>query len=333
MNLHLHSGNFRELVELSGHHYGYEQSHVEKDYWVSKILKELSVSDYSGNIYFKGGTSLSKAYRLISRFSEDLDVFVYSGNPTSSKQSEKTLTRNISHFVIDKNKKMYVEELSKTGGDFRKLVFSYDTHYECAGLKENLEVEIKCCMLEDKSMMYYPMQKRQIQSIIAEYLQTTGLNNILTNFELDTFEVQTIDPKRTLCDKISRLKKLSYNDDYEILIAKHIRDIYDISRMLNVSEYRDFILSDEFTEAMQCVTNEDELHKNSQYHQYISNARIFAETEKILNLPAVFRAYNNELKQLMFEANTLPTLDEVIQNIQLLQQPLCRLDEKYRSNL
>ena len=91
MNLHLHSEAFRELVELSANHFGYEQSHVEKDYWVSKILKELAFSDFSGSIYFKGGTSLSKAYGLINRFSEDLDVFVYSGNATSSKTGRKNI--------------------------------------------------------------------------------------------------------------------------------------------------------------------------------------------------------------------------------------------------
>ncbi|MDR1116503.1 MAG: nucleotidyl transferase AbiEii/AbiGii toxin family protein [Tannerella sp.] len=330
MNLHLQNGAFRELVELSANHFGYEQSHVEKDYWVSKILKELAFSEFADRIYFKGGTSLSKAYGIINRFSEDLDMFVYSGNPASSRQAEKTLTRNISHYVIENNREMYVEELSKTGGDFRKLAFSYDTHYESAGLKENLEVEIKCCTLEDKSTMYYPMQKRRIQPVIAEYLQDAGRNDISSRFGLDTFEIQTIDPKRTLCDKISRLTRLSYNDDYEMLIAKHIRDVYDIYRLLNVSEYRDFIQSGEFTEAMQLVTGEDGLYKNSQSHQPVSKAKIFAETEQTLNLPAVFRAYNNELRQLMFEANTLPALDEVVQNIKLLQQSLWRFDEKYR---
>ncbi|MDR2651592.1 MAG: nucleotidyl transferase AbiEii/AbiGii toxin family protein [Prevotellaceae bacterium] len=331
MKLHFYNEIFRELVELATNYFGYEQSHVEKDYWISKILKELTSSKFSDNIYFKGGTSLFKAHQLITRFSEDLDIFVYTGNPVSSKQAEKTLTRNVSHFVIENNQGMYVKELSKTGGDFRKLTFSYDTHYESAGLKENLEVEIKCCILENKSALYYPMQKRKIQSIIAEYLQTAGHIEIISRFELDDFEIQTIDPKRTLCDKISRLTRLSYNNDFEILIAKHIRDIYDIYCMLKISKYQKFIKSDEFVEALQYVTNEDGLYRNSQSHQSISKAKIFAETKHVLYLPAVFHAYNNELKQLMFDVTTLPTLDDVIQNIMLLQQPLCRFDEKYRS--
>ena len=39
----------------------YEQSHVEKDYWVSKILRDISLSEYANKTYFKGGTSLSKS--------------------------------------------------------------------------------------------------------------------------------------------------------------------------------------------------------------------------------------------------------------------------------
>ena len=331
MNLHLHGDAFRELVEFAADHFGYEQSHVEKDYWVCKILKELAFSKFSEITCFKGGTSLSKGYGLIYRFSEDLDIFVYSGNQASSKQSEKTLNRSVSHFIIDNNRKMYVEELSKTGGDFRKLAFSYDTHYESGGLKENLEVEIKCCTLDDKSMMYYPVQKRQIQPIVAEYLNAVENRNLIARFELKTFDVQTIDPKRTLCDKISRLTRLSYGDDYEMLVAKHIRDVYDIHCLLNNPEYVNFIQSDEFLDAMQQVTAEDGLYRNSHTHKFISKAKIFAETEETLRLPNVLLAYKKELKQLIFEANTLPLSEEIVLNFSLLRQPLLLFDNKNRN--
>jgi len=308
MNLHQCSDAFSELVELSADHFSFQRSHVEKDYWVCKILKELAHSIFSERAYFKGGTSLSKGYGLINRFSEDLDIFVYSGNPASSKQSEKTLCRNVSHLIIENNREMYVEELSKIGGDFRKLAFIYDTHYMSAGLKENLEVEIKCCTLGDKSMIYYPAQKCQIQPIITEYLQAVGQRDMIIRFDLDNFDVQTIDPKRTLCDKISRLTRLSYNNEYEMLIAKHIRDVYDIFCLLNTNAYQEFIQSDMFVDVMCCVTTEDGL----QSYQSISKAKIFAEPERTLKLPDVFRAYNVELKKLLFVPEALPSLDEII---------------------
>jgi len=218
---------------------------------------------------------------------------------------------------------MYVAELSKIGGDFRKLAFSYDAHYENSGLKENLEVELKCCTLEDKSAMYYLAQKRQIQPIVAQYLHAVDNKDIISRFEIEAFDVQTIDPKRTLCDKISRLTRLSFSNDYEMLIAKHIRDVYDIFCLLNMPKYRDFIYSVEFLNAMLQVTNEDGLQTP---YKSISQAKIFAEPERTLKLPNIFRAYNIELKQLMFEASLLPSLSEVIQNISLLKQPLGRFD-------
>jgi hypothetical protein len=330
MKLHLAKEAFNELVELSANHFGYEKSHVEKDYWVCKILKELSQTDFSRNIYFKGGTSLSKAYGIINRFSEDLDVFVYTGNPQSSRQAEKTLTRSISHFVIKSNKEIYNEENSKTGGDFRKLAFSYDTPYEGIGLKENLEVEIKCCTLEDKTTMFYPSQRRNISPIITEYLQVTGNNELVAQFGLESFEVQCIDPKRTLCDKISRLTRLSYNDNYEIEIAKHIRDVYDIYCILTKSEYEKFMQSENFTESLNHVTIEDGLYKNSQSHLAISEARIFNKPEETLQLPQISKAYKNELKQLVFDSAKMPSIEEVILTFTKLQEALQRFDAKYR---
>ena len=80
MNLHSDKEAFKEIIALAAEHFGYEQSHVEKDYWVSKILRDISMSEYADKTYFKGGTSLSKAYGLIERFSEDLDLFVFTGD-------------------------------------------------------------------------------------------------------------------------------------------------------------------------------------------------------------------------------------------------------------
>jgi predicted nucleotidyltransferase component of viral defense system len=328
MNLHFDNEAFRELIELSADYFGYEQSHVEKDYWITKILKEIASSEFAGLCHFKGGTSLSKAYGIISRFSEDLDVFVYSGNASSSKQAEKTLNRKLSHLVIENNKDMYREELSKTGGDFRKLAFSYDTHYQGIGLKENLEVEIKCCTLDDKTRMYYPAQRRTIAPIITDYLkQNSAGATIISQFGLEEFEVLTIDPKRTLCDKISRLTRLSYNEDYETLIAKHIRDVYDISMLLELPEYKEFVRSEEFVIALQMVTEEDGLFTKVAPHRNLSEARIFRDAEQTLQLPAVYQAYSNELRKLMFDASHQPPVEHVVSQIALLYEPLRLFDK------
>ena len=47
---------------------------LEKDWWVTLTLKALFLSAYSQYMIFKGGTSLSKCWKLIARFSEDIDI-------------------------------------------------------------------------------------------------------------------------------------------------------------------------------------------------------------------------------------------------------------------
>ena len=57
---------------------GIPAAHVEKDFWVTEVLRGVVAGATAAQVVvvFKGGTSLSKAYRLIDRFSEDVDVLV-----------------------------------------------------------------------------------------------------------------------------------------------------------------------------------------------------------------------------------------------------------------
>ena len=54
--------------------YGLPDFAVEKDWWVVQTLRTIFSMDVSGHLLFKGGTSLSKAWGLIDRFSEDVDL-------------------------------------------------------------------------------------------------------------------------------------------------------------------------------------------------------------------------------------------------------------------
>lgn len=49
---------------------------VEKDWWVSRTLEIIFQMDIANHLVFKGGTSLSKAWKLIHRFSEDIDLAI-----------------------------------------------------------------------------------------------------------------------------------------------------------------------------------------------------------------------------------------------------------------
>lgn len=327
MNLHSDKEIFKEVIALAAEHYGYEQSHVEKDYWVSKILRDISLSAYKDKVYFKGGTSLSKAYGVIDRFSEDLDLFVFTGDKTASKQAEKTLNRNLSKCIVAQNEDIYKEDLSETGGNYRKLFFSYENAFQGVGLKEHLEVEIKSCDLADKEQMFYPADTRTIKPIVTTYLEEIGRQDLIKTYGLAGFDVQCINPRKTICDKISRLVKLSYNENANELLAKHIRDVYDLSALFHNPEYKEYMLSDEFLEAMYKVTLEDGLNKNSRSHLSLADAPIFKEAKATMEQPGILTAYTTDLKKLTFNKEKMPSMEKAVEALEGLHEVLVRFEE------
>jgi len=76
MILHESLSDFKELLELTSEYFNLDASIVEKDYWVTKSLYNLSVSEAREVAIFKGGTSLTKCYKDLHRFSEDIDIAI-----------------------------------------------------------------------------------------------------------------------------------------------------------------------------------------------------------------------------------------------------------------
>ena len=72
MDLHNNSELFGQIIKDIASNIHLDESIIEKDYYVTLVLKELIASDY--NFIFKGGTSLSKCFHIINRFSEDIDI-------------------------------------------------------------------------------------------------------------------------------------------------------------------------------------------------------------------------------------------------------------------
>ncbi len=80
---------------------------IEKDWWVTQVLKAVFALPYAEHLSFKGGTSLSKCWHLIERFSEDIDIavsrdFLGYGGPLSRTQISDKLRRAACSFVRDK---------------------------------------------------------------------------------------------------------------------------------------------------------------------------------------------------------------------------------------
>ena len=64
----------KAMIQVISEEKGIDEASVEKDWWVTMVLYALFHSSISNYLLFKGGTSLSKGWGIINRFSEDIDL-------------------------------------------------------------------------------------------------------------------------------------------------------------------------------------------------------------------------------------------------------------------
>ena len=193
MRLHTNTQDFNELIRLTATHFNILPEFIEKDYWITLILNNLSQSSYSNNVVFKGGTSLTKAYRIISRFSEDIDIALLgeklTGNSLKSKirKIEKVITSDLTE----------IEEpgVTRKGSVYRKSLFQYPSNIN-SRLVNNVQKRI---IVEINSFANpYPFVQQEITSFIAEFLIATNQTATIKEYELQKFSLNILDKRRTM---------------------------------------------------------------------------------------------------------------------------------------
>jgi predicted nucleotidyltransferase component of viral defense system len=104
---------------------------IEKDWWVTAVLRAMFSLPYAEHISFKGGTSLSKCWHLIDRFSEDIDIAIdreylgFTGDLSKTKISDK-LRRTACSFVREKMQYDLPQQLCEAGIDKEKFGVKVD---------------------------------------------------------------------------------------------------------------------------------------------------------------------------------------------------------------
>lgn len=80
MKLHQNELLFKDAILATSQQLGIREIYVEKDYWVTYALFHIYTNEIGKETIFKGGTSLSKCFQLIERFSEDIDLVIKRNN-------------------------------------------------------------------------------------------------------------------------------------------------------------------------------------------------------------------------------------------------------------
>lgn len=253
MNLHEEKEAFSNAIRAASDHFGRREVLIEKDYWVTYILWKLSKSQYVDKVVFKGGTSLSKVFNLIDRFSEDVDLAVIKDSNQSSTQI-RNLIRAVEKELTKGFKEIYIKGLTSKQTRYRKTAYDYfkvKKTKEDTGLNDSLVLEI------NSFSNPIPYEKHTVQSLIGEYLRNTENTESLKKYGLESFELNVLLPQSTLIEKILALIRMSYFKNGTDRIKAKVRHFYDIHFLSNSKEGIDFIASADFTKEFIRMYKED----------------------------------------------------------------------------
>ena len=163
---------------------------VEKDFWVCWTLGKLfSDSELSKQLVFKGGTSLSKVFNLIERFSEDIDIVLLKQGDESSNQLKNKL-KKITKIVGEHIPEIEIEGITNKKGMIRKTAHNYPKVFEglFGQIRDNLIVEATWLG------SFEPYEKGKVSSLIYEMITETNQQQIADEYDLNPFEVNVLSP-------------------------------------------------------------------------------------------------------------------------------------------
>jgi predicted nucleotidyltransferase component of viral defense system len=223
---------------------------LEKDYWVTQVLRVLAARFPDGFV-FKGGTSLSKCYKIIERFSEDIDLLVVTSE--TSKNAKHRLMKRMGTEVGDELG-MEVEGTSDSRTGVHKsfwLTYPPAKSITDSGFRRSVKLEMSTRSGTE------PSESKPISPLIAE-----ALSDRSTEFDdLRPFGVKALHPGRTLIEKLCVIHTELGASPTPDALAKYTRHYYDIYHLLadgsvlalleNESEVR------EIERSMQQVMEED----------------------------------------------------------------------------
>ena len=214
---------------------------IEKDWWVTAVLRALFALPYAGNLSFKGGTSLSKCYNLIARFSEDIDIGVYReflgfGGNLSKTQINDKLRRTACSFVRGQLQVDVAKELENQGVD--SGLFSVKVNITPVTTTDPEIIEIHYKSLFPESRYLKPIVKIEVSGrSMGEPLRKVALQSLVdmafpnASFAERPFEVNAVVPERTFLEKIFLLHEEFAKPQESIRSERMCRHLYDLERM------------------------------------------------------------------------------------------------------
>ncbi len=318
----------RQVLQAAEGRIGLPAQAIEKDLWVTAVLQIVFTLPFADKMIFKGGTSLSKVGKHISRFSEDIDlavdrsIFGFGGNLT--KKQIKKLRKESSIFVREEFYNALSDAIKQYGLDTfctveaepdsdgdntypepRKIWITYKSiiQGELDYLKPVVLLEIGARSLSD------PYAMNRVKSLVEEIFPAiqTGV--------VDS-EIATAVAGKTFLEKVFLLHELFSVAGYGANANRKSRHLYDLYQMMD----KDFAIA---------AVKDDELWENIRHHReiftsvkdvdYTPDIRkriVLIPREDIISVWE--RDYAEMLANMIYGYNK-PTFKQIIDKMQVLQ--------------
>ncbi len=249
MKLHTDLKFFGDSIRATSQHMNINEEFIEKDYWITFVLSNLAKSEYASQIVFKGGTSLSKGFGLIERFSEDVDIAIIDADKKSGNEI-KTIIRIIEKEMTKDMKELTVDGITSKGSRFRKSVFEY-LSIDAKNLNNRLIVEV------NSFSNPHPFKRVVIKSFVFDFFKNTGNDKYIERYNLQPFEINVLNKEQTMLEKTVSLIRFSFDENVSESISKKIRHFYDLYFLTNDDECISFMKSSDFTEQFYKILSHD----------------------------------------------------------------------------
>ena len=277
MKLHKNTKLFEDAILATSQSLNIREIYIEKDYWVTFALSKIFHSDMAGVCVFKGGTALSKCYKIIERFSEDIDLVVVTNEGESDNQ-KKNKIRDVGNIIKEFLPEIRIDGITNKRGNIRKTVHKYEKKYtgDLGQVRDQIILEVSWLG------NFEPYIAGSITCYISDMMKKNGQDDLIEKYDLQAFRLNVLSKERTFCEKIMSLVRFSRQANPYDNLANKIRHIYDIHMILNNSDIMEFFEGSEF-ERMLIKVGKDDVISYRNYNEWLfehpKSSIIFSEVE------------------------------------------------------
>lgn len=216
--LHNDKETFSQAINLVTNKNGIRPDIVEKDYYVTMILRLLS--ERLPFIVFKGGTSLSKCHKAIKRFSEDIDITIDTTISQGQKKKVKEAIEEVSAILG-----LSIPNIDKTRS--RRDYNRYEIEYNPIDELDDVDVLPAVILETSYTAISFPVSELPVHNYIGD-MMVEEAPDYIERYALSPFTMKVQDISRTLADKVFAICDYYLQNKTE----KHSRHLYDIYKLL-----------------------------------------------------------------------------------------------------